>query len=359
MALEAGDGLEGLAVLVELYLVAAVEVDHEVDPRSRVRSSALGGAGGELEGGQDAAVVDGDGAFVGAGLVVLAQGAGLVGQCCLECRGALGDGVVDARDGGDVGADEEGGHAVLGAADDLGEAGLPGALFLLAGDRGGGGGDLAGHECLEAAPGDATVGRLGDLGVDVCGLGAGELAGLGDHVAGVGGAHLEGLHPCPQRRVAVVEVLGVADQAGRGPGGDPDTGAELGGGELGDLRDPLTAVAARPLTAGQSLLVGVEPVRGVHDRPVVGDDQQLDLGLAGGARAGSGPVEDLGLAQVVQRRLHAPILLELEFESMGLPRPVERQPGCVGQSWATSQSFETTPPSSNVMKDQRQNGIMS
>ena len=175
---------------------------------------------------------------------------------------------------------------MLGSPDDPGEAGLLGALFLLAGDRGGGGGDLAGHECLEAAPGDATVGRLGDLGVDVGGLGAGELAGLGDHVAGVGGPDLEGLHARPQRGVAVVEVLGVADQAGRGPGGGPDASAELGGGELGDLRDPLATVAARPLTAGQSLLVGVEPVRGVHHRPVLGEDQQLHLGLADGARAG-------------------------------------------------------------------------
>ena len=175
-------------------------------------------------------------------------------------------------------------------------------FFLLPGGFGGGGGDLGLDEGLEAGPGDPAVGGLGDLGVDVAGLVVAELAGLRTHVAGVGGADLTGLDPGPELWVAVVQVQGVGHQLRCGVGGASDPRAELGGGELGDLRGAFAAELSGPLAAGPVGVSGAEPVGVAGDGPLVGDLEQVGLGFADGLGALAGVGEEVVLAHLVQRQ---------------------------------------------------------
>jgi hypothetical protein len=100
--------------------------------------------------------------------------------------------------------------------------------------------------------------------------------------------------------VAVVQVLGVAHQLGRGVGRAADPGTELRGGELRDLGDPLATEAAGLLAAGLLGLGRVEPVGRVEHRPLVGRTEQVDLRTARGLGAGAGEAEDLVLRHRVQ-----------------------------------------------------------
>ena len=184
----------------------------------------------------------------------------------------------------------------------LAKVALAGLFFLRAGDLGCRGGDLALDQGLEPGPGDASVGGLGDRGVDVGGLGRSQVAGPLAHVPGVGGADLAGLDPGPQVGEPVVQVQGVGDQLGRGERGASDPGAELGGGELADLRGAGAAQAAGSFAAGPVGLSRVEPVRVVQDRQLVGRAEQVGLGFNDGPGAGVGEGEDVVLTHLLQRQ---------------------------------------------------------
>src|SRR4051794_24032544 len=99
----------------------------------------------------------------------------------------------------------------------------------------------------------------------------------------------------------MLQVQGIGHQLGRGVGRPADPGAELSGRELTDLRGALTTETTRLLSTRQRRGSRVEPALVVHDGPLVGDAEQVDLGAAGalGARLGVG--EELVLAHRLQR----------------------------------------------------------
>ena len=134
----------------------------------------------------------------------------------------------------------------------LGEGGLGGLFFLLAGELGGGGGDLGLDQGLEPGPGDASVGGLGDRGVDVGGLVLGQVAGL---ACTRGGRRRRG----PRRPRPGPTAVGAG---GAGPGRRRSAGRRrrasgrsgrpnIGGRELGDLRGAVAAQAAGLLPSRQ------------------------------------------------------------------------------------------------------------
>jgi hypothetical protein len=175
--------------------VAQVQLGEvQVGAVGQVGSGVGSGVGGESAGEQRDRV---DAEVVGGGGVL---GLGHRGrQRSLDARGQGGDRGVEGVDDGQGCSDHEGGHAgclVAGQGCELlGEAGAGGAFFAFAGEVGCGGGDLAGDEGLEAGPGDAAVGGLGDLAVDPRCFGGTQVpGGLGD-MDGVGVTDLECLDP--------------------------------------------------------------------------------------------------------------------------------------------------------------------
>ena len=74
-----------------------------------------------------------------------------------EGLGEVGDGGVEAGDGGEVGADVEPAHPVFGGAGGLGEGVLGGGLFAGGGGLGVGGDDGGLDQGLEPGPGDPSV----------------------------------------------------------------------------------------------------------------------------------------------------------------------------------------------------------
>jgi hypothetical protein len=77
-----------------------------------------------------------------------------------------------------------------------------------------------------------------------------------------------------------------------------DPGAQLGGRELADLRGPVPAQSAGSLAAGPIGVVRVEAARVVGDRPLVGDPEQVGLGLPDGPGALVGVGEEVLLTHL-------------------------------------------------------------
>ncbi|MCW2792899.1 MAG: hypothetical protein JWO76_1997, partial [Nocardioides sp.] len=106
----------------------------------------------------------------------------------------------------------------------------------------------------------------------------------------------------PQLWEAVVEVESDGHQDPRGPGGELEPGAELGGAELRDQRGALAAEAHRALATGKRAPRRVEGVLVVQDREPDREPQHLDLRTPPGPVQVVEPVEDLGLVQLVDLR---------------------------------------------------------
>ena len=139
----------------------------------------------------------------------------VVSPMATQHPGEVGDGGIDAGDGGEVGADVEAAHAVFGGPGGLGEDLPGGGLFAGGGGVGVGGDDGGLDEGLEPGPGDPAVRGGRDPGVDVGGFLGGEVAGLAGHVAGVALGDLECLDPGPELREPVLAGRGRRRPAGR------------------------------------------------------------------------------------------------------------------------------------------------
>ena len=114
----------------------------------------------------------------------------------LQHPGEVGDGGVDAGDGGEVGADVEAADAVFGGPGGFGE-GVPGGCVFAGGGGVGVGGDDGGFDQgLEPGPGQPPVRGLRDPGIHIGGLGRTQVSGLAGHVAGMTLGDPQRLDPC-------------------------------------------------------------------------------------------------------------------------------------------------------------------